>query len=96
MSSQTEIVVIPKSEFDAVKAQVAETNRKFEELLTLLRKHDMLQTETWLSTTDACDLYKISRSTLMAWKKTGQIEYWQMGRKVRWPKSQLDKHFSKQ
>jgi excisionase family DNA binding protein len=50
--------------------------------------------ETYLTTEEACAKYKVSASTLFARKRENRINYWQDGRILRWPESELRK-FSK-
>lgn len=48
---------------------------------------------TYLTTEEACAKYKVSATTLFQRKREGRIDYWQDGRIVRWPETELRKLF---
>ncbi len=91
-----QVVIVPKSEFDEMKSQVAATNKLVAELIEELKAANALKNEEWYSTEEVVSIYKISKTALFAHKKAGEIKCWQVGRKVRWAKSELDKLYTKQ
>ncbi len=77
---------------DHIITEIQNLRQEISHLSALVEKlTEHRQEETYLTTEEACAIFKVSASTLFARKREGRIDYWQDGRIVRWPKSGLAK-----
>lgn len=91
----SEILLIPASEYHSLKKEVMSIKGLVEQLIDQLKKAEQIKNENYLSTTEACDKYRISKPTLMGRSRLGFITPLKTGRTVRWAESDLQRLFDK-
>lgn len=57
--------------------------------------HAYVEGKSWITSTEACALYEISEPTLKYWYDSGEIGRSEVGRVIRYKKSELDAYFER-
>lgn len=91
----SEILLIPASEYHSLKKEVMRISDLMAEIVDQLKKSETLKGDTYLSTSEACAKYKISKPTLNSRKEKGHIVPLRTGKILRWAQSDLDRLFDK-
>lgn len=57
--------------------------------------HAYVEGNAWITSSQACQLYEISEPTLKHWYDSGEIGRSEVGRIIRYKKSELDDYFER-
>jgi len=80
-------------ESDAFKQIISQINALTQKIDNNIRKQPL--SETWLDIQETCQLLKVSKRTLQAYRDNGILNFSQIGGKIYFKASDIDEHLKK-